>query len=349
MIRALIGAATPGMAKAARDAAELAPDLNIVAATDRVAVWAKARYPDLVAGLNNETRKVLQTIVQKGIDDGLGADALADTIQGRFKDWRRAGTRVVTIGGQRVTVDTQSRAELVARSETADAFNEGTLDAYEEAAIGRVLVHDGTEDPECDKANGETWSVREARERKKEHPNCVRAFSAVVTKISEALPPTTPTFRGPTIPAADVGEFLAESQVKDLVVHRTSFQAARSITKGGVDLSKTASRSTFGEGFYTSEQAVTFYGEEQLNIAIRTLKPFRGTAQQMDDKIASFALQAPEKKIGDITVRFWDTGEQQHAIRQAFLDEGFDSLIVEQSGNNIIVGIVEDNIKVVVN
>lgn len=180
VIAAMMKAAAPGGLRSIRDVKAIAPNLNIASVMERTATWAEARFPDLVAGLNQESMAKLQTIVQKGLNEGLGSHGLADRIEDQFTDWRTSGKRRVRIDGRMVTVDTQSRAEMVARTETGDAFNEGTLDGYDAAGVGKVLVSDGTDDPECAEANGSTWTIDDARLKRLEHPNCTRGFSAVL-------------------------------------------------------------------------------------------------------------------------------------------------------------------------
>ncbi len=180
VIRATLNAAQPGISKALRETVATSPGVSATAAVGRSALWAEARFPDMVTALNDESARVLQTVIQKGLDEGLGADALGDRIEQQFTDWRRAGTRTVVRDGVRITVDTQSRAEMVARTETGDAFNQGTLDGYESAGVRNVDVFDGTDDPECGAANGSVWTVEFARDHKLEHPNCTRGFGPVI-------------------------------------------------------------------------------------------------------------------------------------------------------------------------
>lgn len=87
-----------------------------------------------------------------------------------------------------------ARARTVARTETAFAFNEGTVLAMEEAEIENVRILDGSgclptghKDgappasgtigvvEESNEANNQIWPVAEFRARKVGHPNCVRA------------------------------------------------------------------------------------------------------------------------------------------------------------------------------
>jgi SPP1 gp7 family putative phage head morphogenesis protein len=70
----------------------------------------------------------------------------------------------------------EARAEMIARTETALAFNEGKLDSFKEADIDRVYVYDGDFDEECTEANGQIWDLDEAEANPIQHPNCERDF-----------------------------------------------------------------------------------------------------------------------------------------------------------------------------
>ncbi|MBA4495106.1 phage portal protein [Paenactinomyces guangxiensis] len=73
------------------------------------------------------------------------------------------------------------RAEMIARSESADAYNLADLLAYEELGQSEVYVLDGVDwDEECRRANGQVWSIEKARANPKDHPNCTRAFAPYV-------------------------------------------------------------------------------------------------------------------------------------------------------------------------
>ena len=69
-----------------------------------------------------------------------------------------------------------SRALMIARTETATAYNFGALGAYHQAGVEEVEVSDGDGDEECADANGEVWSLDEALANPLAHPNCVRSF-----------------------------------------------------------------------------------------------------------------------------------------------------------------------------
>jgi hypothetical protein len=77
-------------------------------------------------------------------------------------------------------VNSISRARRIARSETATAYNLGSLTAYQEAGIKEVEVFDGDEHEPCRSNNGARWSIEKARANPLCHPNGTLAFAAVV-------------------------------------------------------------------------------------------------------------------------------------------------------------------------
>lgn len=74
----------------------------------------------------------------------------------------------------------RARARTIARTETGTAYNLGSLAGYQEAGVKRVEVFDGDDDEPCASANGAIWTIEEAQANPLGHPNCVRAFAAVV-------------------------------------------------------------------------------------------------------------------------------------------------------------------------
>lgn len=72
----------------------------------------------------------------------------------------------------------QTRAENVALTEAVEAYNEGTLVVLESLGYADVVVFDGEDhDDACREANGQVWSIEQARENRLEHPRCRRAFA----------------------------------------------------------------------------------------------------------------------------------------------------------------------------
>lgn len=81
-----------------------------------------------------------------------------------------------------------SRATTIALTETATASNAAAVDGYRESGlVDDVLVFDGpecgwTEHDDPDLADGSTRSLDDADEYPISHPNCQRAFGAVVAR-----------------------------------------------------------------------------------------------------------------------------------------------------------------------
>jgi hypothetical protein len=93
---------------------------------------------------------------------------------------------------------TPGRSLTIARTELGTAYNEATAASYEVAGVERVLVYDGpgclpmghdddAEPPEPDvigiqadrEANGQVWTVEEAKSRVLSHPNCFPSGTVV--------------------------------------------------------------------------------------------------------------------------------------------------------------------------
>ena len=114
--------------------------------------------------IENDVREAIFRALREGRELGEGADALARRIrdyvpEGRF---RNAGA--------------EYRARMIARTETKNAQNESSLQAYEQSdvVIG-VRAFDnqtGYNDEDCTLRDGRVFSIADAREeQRKEHPN----------------------------------------------------------------------------------------------------------------------------------------------------------------------------------
>lgn len=73
-----------------------------------------------------------------------------------------------------------SRALTIARTETGHGYNRGAIASYRTAGVTHVDVLDGDDDEVCAAANGSRWTLDEAEANPLGHPNCTRAFSAVI-------------------------------------------------------------------------------------------------------------------------------------------------------------------------
>jgi hypothetical protein len=71
----------------------------------------------------------------------------------------------------------RSRANTIARTETAIVENNGSVLSIRQNGGETVDVFDGTDDEICAAANGQVWTIEEALANPVGHPNCVRAFA----------------------------------------------------------------------------------------------------------------------------------------------------------------------------
>lgn len=77
-------------------------------------------------------------------------------------------------------IATTTRARMIGRTETANAYNRGSLAGYQTHGVTHVDVLDGDEDEPCKSANGQRWTIAQAHANPLGHPNCTRAFSPVL-------------------------------------------------------------------------------------------------------------------------------------------------------------------------
>jgi len=131
--------------------------------------------PNPEFAITDTLRDRINELVTQAIDEGwTGADLKQALQDEAFSAWR---------------------AETIARTETAIAYNKGALAYYKDNGIERVRVLDGAgclpeghEDgaaPPSDaegvqddaEANGQVWTGEEADELEVAHPNCIRSFA----------------------------------------------------------------------------------------------------------------------------------------------------------------------------
>lgn len=98
---------------------------------------------------------------------GLGT-AIAEKVRERYEGWARW------------------RADRIARTETAIAYNHGTVLGYYQAGVTRVKVLDGDCDI-CKLIDGQEWPLDQALANPVEHPNCERQF-APLDEAGEPIP-----------------------------------------------------------------------------------------------------------------------------------------------------------------
>jgi len=150
-------------------------------AEERALALAREYGARLVTQVDETSKELIRGMVTRELEAGVTVQDLADDILQRFGDFA------------------DYRAERIARTETAFAFNQGTLSGYRDAEVEYVEVLDGpgclpeghedgapAPDPDTPgvqedaEANGQIWTLDEAAQYPVGHPNCVRAFAAVV-------------------------------------------------------------------------------------------------------------------------------------------------------------------------
>ena len=119
--------------------------------TPRVVERVLTRGAARVTRINETTRDTLQKVIADGVAEGLSGGGLGDLIEA-------------------ATTFDEYRAELIARTELADAYNAATLGSYSEIGVEEVEAMDGDDDEECAARNGQTFSVEEAADIE-DHPN----------------------------------------------------------------------------------------------------------------------------------------------------------------------------------
>lgn len=122
---------------------------------------------DRIVSLDDTTKSDVVTLLRGLLDSGtldpasIG-DAVADKVREKFDgyaDWR---------------------ADRIARTETAIAYNTGNTLGYAQAGVEKVRVLDSDDDEECRKANGQIWTLEEALNNPLAHPNCERDFAPIL-------------------------------------------------------------------------------------------------------------------------------------------------------------------------
>lgn len=115
-----------------------------------------------VRNVAETTRDEIRAIIDTGTSEGLSVTEMAKRIR------------------ERGEINSKSRSLMIARTESAVAYNMGATHAYEDAGVKKVEVLDGDSDDECASANGQVWTLQEARDNPIAHPACVRAFAPII-------------------------------------------------------------------------------------------------------------------------------------------------------------------------
>jgi SPP1 gp7 family putative phage head morphogenesis protein len=118
---------------------------------ERVIALVRLAAGKRITAINDTTRDEIQRLVVAGVDAGLGPAELAQTIS-------------------ESTSFNAARAELIARTETMNAYNEAALHTYREFEVTEVEAIDGDDDAECAERNGKRYPIDEAFSIA-DHPN----------------------------------------------------------------------------------------------------------------------------------------------------------------------------------
>lgn len=137
---------------------------------DKEAVdYANKRGGELVTMIKRTQREDIRELVALAIQEGWSPQHFSSELRGKFTFSR-------------------ARAAMIARTETAIAYNAGKTSTYRNAGISYVYVYDGDYDEECQQANGSIWSLEQAEANPIEHPNCKRTFRpATAEEVNEFL------------------------------------------------------------------------------------------------------------------------------------------------------------------
>jgi len=119
--------------------------------TAKVERYVLAQTGLRITGINETTRQAVAEVIRQGIAANLTANAIADAIE-------------------MMPAFDEARAELVARTETAYAYNAAAITSYREYGVSHVQAIDGDGDEECAARNGVVFTVDDAQDIE-DHPN----------------------------------------------------------------------------------------------------------------------------------------------------------------------------------
>ncbi len=118
-----------------------------------------------VTQINAYTQEELAAIIASGIEAGQSPAELGDAI-GAWSGWD------------------EYRAERIATTELADAYNAAALGSYDEIGVTEVEATDGDGDEECAARDGQTFSIDDAADIE-DHPNGTLDWIPVIGTMGE--------------------------------------------------------------------------------------------------------------------------------------------------------------------
>lgn len=145
-------------------------EIEIEFSSVRAGRWAKKYAARMVTGLNSRTGEMVRRSIKDIVTEGVSNELSWQTIKGQL---------VTALEGNHAF--SVRRCELIARTESAMAYNIGAVDAWQKSkVVEALLVYDGDYDAACREANGQTWTFDEAMFEPIEHPNCWREFFPIL-------------------------------------------------------------------------------------------------------------------------------------------------------------------------
>jgi SPP1 gp7 family putative phage head morphogenesis protein len=136
---------------------------------DRVIAIVRRAAGLRIGGINQTTRDSVARLIESGIEQGLSPGELAQQVRD-------------------ATAFNEARAEVIARTETATAYNEAALHTYREFEVREVEAIDGDTDAECAARNGQRYPIDEALGIS-DHPNGTLDWVPVVEGKAQAPDP----------------------------------------------------------------------------------------------------------------------------------------------------------------
>ena len=156
----------------------------------RAVDWAAQNTARMVTGITAETRAGLRVFISEGIKDGKGLGEIAAQIRTRVGvnriqakalvnlerkliDKGLSPTKIAREVNRKARLQQAYRAEMIARTETANAVSAGTLGGYDESGVEMVRFEASADACEiCSFLDGNKYTIREADGMIPAHPNC---------------------------------------------------------------------------------------------------------------------------------------------------------------------------------
>lgn len=167
----------------------------------RSVAWAQKHCAKLVREVTEETRKGIRQIIRRGIKEGKAMPAIAKKIRplvgltsrqmmtvANHEEWLIINRPELSAKEIERRIDVYARrkhrrrADMIARTESAYAVDEGTLEGYEEAEVEKVewLTSQAGACDECIAQSGRKFKIKEAHGMQPAHPICRCCWSPVV-------------------------------------------------------------------------------------------------------------------------------------------------------------------------